>query len=149
MDGPSALADQFRDYGENHRDLADRVPEIIDRGVEQTAREAFGDSQQYVPVDTGALKQSGEVRRLSTGRFEIRYTEDYALAVETGIEESYTVHGDPLAFEVDGVTVFAQKAKIPPRDGVWYLKRAVEEHRDDHPRNIAAEYRHALTQIFR
>ena len=151
MDGPSALADQFRDYADKHRTLADRIPAILDRGVEQTAREAFRDSQQYVPVDEGDLKQSGKVRRLSTGRWEIRYTEDYAVAVERG-HGGYTVTPDTaeaLRFEIDGTVVYAQKAEIPPRDGVWYLKRAVEEHRTDHPRNIGSEYQHALTQIFR
>lgn len=151
MEGPSSLASQLRDHADRHRQLADTIPQIMDRGVERTAREAFGGSQEYVPVDEGDLKRSGELRRLGTARFEIRYTEDYAVAVERG-HSGYTVtptDAEALRFEVDGVTVFAQKAEIPPRDGVWYLKRAVEEYRDDHPRNIGAEYRRVLDRIFR
>lgn len=150
MKGFDSFASQTRSLGNDYRRLAERIPSILDRGVEASARAAFGDSQQYVPVDTGDLKQSGQLNHLSTAQYEILYTEDYAAAVETG-HKTYTVrpvNAEALRFEVNGVVVYAQKADIPETEGVWYLKRAVEENRESVPRNISAEFNHAANQIF-
>lgn len=67
-------------------DLMNRYDETIADVVTKSLRESLEavlteSKEQYVPIDTGFLKNSGGVRVEEDGRVIIEYTADYALAV--------------------------------------------------------------------
>lgn len=55
---------------------------------------AFTKSQEYVPVDTGHLKRSGDLKKISDKEYEITYTAPYAADVEFGTAEMIAAHGE-------------------------------------------------------
>lgn len=77
---------------------ADSVGDAVRDGYRDGLRDAvaagFERSQEEVPVDTGELKDSGEI--VDTGdTITFRYTADHAIPVEAGTSP-HTIEGNPL-----------------------------------------------------
>lgn len=72
--------------------LAKLAPELAKAALLQTAQDIYEVSQQLVPVDTGALKQSGGVDVVDSSTVRIGYGNDsdvqYAKYVEYGTSNS-------------------------------------------------------------
>lgn len=112
----------FPDLDRIQRALAQSGPEgvkIAARALRHEAQEAFANSQDEVPVDTGALKASGRVRP-ETGVFESGnevYVEltyggsatEYSIYVHENLEANHP-HGkakyleDPMSRQVVGIS---------------------------------------------
>jgi HK97 gp10 family phage protein len=72
--------------------LAELAPKLAKEALLQTAADVFDVSQQLVPVDTGALKQSGGVDVIDSSTVRVGYGDesqvDYAKFVEYGTSKS-------------------------------------------------------------
>lgn len=111
----------FPDLGRLQQALAQSGPQgvkVAARALRNEAQEAFANSQDEVPVDTGALKASGRIRP-ETGVFERGnevYVEltyggsatEYSIYVHENLEASHP-HGkakyleDPMVRQVNGI----------------------------------------------
>ena len=142
--------DDLREFARGSRSAARRADDAIDRGVKRTVDAVYADSQIHVPVKTGELRDSGTVRRIGPGEYEIRYTADHAIPVEKGSDPHVITPRDAeaLRFEVNGQVVYAAKVKHPGTSGVHFLGRAVDKHRDDLGKNIRYEFRRDLRIAF-
>lgn len=101
---------------EKSDDIGDAVTTGVQNGLRDAAQAGFAASQAAVPVDSGALKASGELVERGDGAVTFRYTADYAAAVEGGTEPHPIEpdDADVLAFEVeDGTTVFTTHVDHP------------------------------------
>jgi HK97 gp10 family phage protein len=98
----------------NLMQFATEAPQVIDAGVEETAKQVEATARGLVPIDTGALRTSIETfgaRGIGERTVEAGQSLDYAAHVEYG-------------------TV---KAPAQP-----FLTPAAEQHRADLPKNVAA-----------
>jgi HK97 gp10 family phage protein len=48
------------------------MPRAIDEGVEETAADVLDERDNLVPIDTGELLDSGTVRKVADGHYEVR-----------------------------------------------------------------------------
>lgn len=144
------LASDLREFARDSRTAARRVDAAIDRGVERFTEVVFTRSQSLVPVKTGALKESGEINRLGPGKFEIRYTADHAIPVERGVAARTIepVNADALRFVVNGEVVFARRVEQEARPGVFFLARAVDNHRDEFGDTLREELRREFRAVY-
>lgn len=68
-------------------EVAEEIKQKASEALLQTGQDIFAVSQQLVPVDTGALKQSGGVEVVSSSQIRVGYGNgpvNYALWVEYG-----------------------------------------------------------------
>jgi hypothetical protein len=106
-------------------DVADRVTTGVDQGIIDAAFSGYERSQDAVPVDTGELRDSGELVVEDTpGEVTFRYTAAHAMPVEAGTEPHPITpdDADVLAFEVDGEQVFAQRVAHPGTPAQPYMQ---------------------------
>lgn len=69
-------------------ELKDKAEEAVEKGNEDLAKAIYNESQTLVPVDTGRLKRSGEIRQ-RTNSISILYTAPYAIWVHERVELSH------------------------------------------------------------
>ena len=100
------------------------VIEAIKRALHETGENAFHESQRIVPVDTGALKESGSIALLQEGLI-IRYTKEYASHVERGWEggkiwtSSFT--------RASGARVRGHFKNQSPREGRHFIEQSLKK----------------------
>jgi hypothetical protein len=108
---------------------AEGVVDGVQQGLVEAGRAGFKRSQEEVPVDTGALKESGELKVFRDGPVTFRYTADYALLVERGTDPHEITPSDAevLVFEGDdGETVFTSMVEHPGTDPQPYAQPGFE-----------------------
>jgi len=125
------------------KDIREKIKQDLILGLRRNADRIFNISQQtkkgFVPVDTGNLKRSGSVDYYSDGAV-ITYRASYAAVVEHGAEAheefvkgfAYTKRhakrkGKKRKPGTTKVVVKAHIRRMPKREGVYYLARAVQE----------------------
>jgi HK97 gp10 family phage protein len=135
-------ADEFAEFAEGLRDVADNLDEAIDEGVKTTAFQIEGTAKRRAPVDTGALRAGIEARRLTIAEWVVGAKTEYATAVEFGTAPHVIEadQADALAFTgQDGELVFRQRVEHPGTPAQPFLRPALAEHQSDLVENINAE----------
>jgi len=108
---------------------ADDIRAGVKRGLRAAARTGFERSQPLVPVDTGALKESGELIEPADGVFSFGYSADHAIPVEAGTEPHPITpdEADALVFKGDdGETVFTTRVNHPGTDPQPFVRPGFE-----------------------
>ena len=100
------------------------VIEAIKRALHETGETAFIESQNVIPVDTGALKESGNFQAVGDGII-IRYTKEYASSVERGWEGGRVWTRDYL--RSDGVLVKGHYKNQSPREGRHFIEKSLRK----------------------
>ena len=100
------------------------VIEAIKRALHETGETAFIESQNVIPVDTGALKESGNFQAVGDGII-IRYTKEYASSVERGWEGGRVWTRDYL--RSDGVLVKGHYKNQSPREGRHFIEQSLRK----------------------
>ncbi|OYR66239.1 hypothetical protein DJ71_22120 [Halorubrum sp. E3] len=142
IDGFDDTADEFAEFAEGLRDVADNLDGAIDSGVETTAFQIEGTAKRIVSVDSGALRAGIEARRLSIGVWVVGAKSDYADDVEFGTAPHVIEadQADALAFMgQDGELVFRQRVEHPGTPAQPFLRPALAEHQSDLVENINDE----------
>lgn len=107
----------------------------VTRAMREMGRAIFMKSQGYVPVQTGALRDSGKYTE-QPGGFKIRYGKKYAARREFGIEAGrvikvrrHRVGGfvGPMGRRVAGAMRGPYSYQTKGESGAHYLQRAVDE----------------------
>lgn len=96
--------------------FADGIPKAIDAGTEETAAQVLDERDNLVPIDTGALLDSGTIRKVEDGHYEVREGDGLPDARAT-----YTEYGT---------------ARMPAQP---HMTPAAERCRTNLPRNVAAQ----------
>ena len=154
ISGFDELAEEFEDAADALEDAAgDDVKEAIDDGVETTTHAVYTSTQENVPVDTGDLRDSIEIRAMAERPLarQIVVTEDYARAVEYG-RGPVTItpnSGEYLWFEIDGRTIRTPRVEQEPRAANPYLRPSLNLHRSTLTQEIHQELRQTLRTAFR
>jgi len=91
-------------------EVSSRAFSSADNVAKKVAQDVYDKSQQYVPLDTGELKESGEIVQLKKGHYEVVYRAPHAFYVENNI---------PSPPENKNYTT--------PGTGPFYLTRAIDE----------------------
>lgn len=113
---------------EGPSDLGNKLTDGARAGLKQAVEEGFRVSQEKAPVDTGELKQSGEI--VDTGDvITFRYTADHALLVESGTEPHpiEPVDAEKLVFEIDGETIVTDHVDHPGTEPQPYVQPGFRE----------------------
>lgn len=90
--------------------VSSRAYSSADSVAKKVATDVYHKSQEYVPEDTGELRESGEVVQLKEGHYEVVYTAPHAFYLENNI---------PSPPE--------NKNYTRPGSGPFYLTRAIDE----------------------
>lgn len=101
----------------------------VRKGLLEAARAGFQHSQDLVPVDSGELKESGELIVEDEGdTITFAYSADHAILVEGGTEPHPITpdDADVLAFEVDGEQVFATHVDHPGTEPQPFMQPGFE-----------------------
>lgn len=154
ISGFDELAEEFEDAADALEDVAgDDVKEAIDDGVETTSYAVYTTTRQNVPVDSGDLRNSIELRAMAERPLarQIVVTEDYARAVEYGRGLVVITPNDApyLQFEIDGEVIRTQRVEQEPRPPDPYLRPSLNLHRSTLTREIHQELRQTLRKAFR
>lgn len=101
--------------------------------VARATRRTLNRSAVLVPVDTGYLRSTGQMKLGVRGplvRGEVEYTAEYAAAVHNG-RRALTIRpnrpGGRLRFQVGGKVVFARVVHQPARPARPFLSTALRE----------------------
>lgn len=124
------LAEQLEQVAEQAEASADLAPDAFDEDVQVSARSAMARAKRNVPVDTGRLRDSIEVRRRGPMNYAIGSDVAYAAYVEKGTAP-HVITGDPLHFYADGEEVFATRVEHPGTPAQPYLRPALRETRSE------------------
>ncbi len=113
-------------------DMGPLVAEIENLGLDVfvEAQQTLGDdAREAAPVDTGELRESLELVVNGGGTVvfgSIAFTAPQAGWTSEGTA-AHRVEGNPLVFEVGGVTIFATFADIPAYPGTHWFENAVND----------------------
>lgn len=148
LSGFAALSERFAEFAEDIGDARDDVDAAMDRGVEKTARDIGDAAQRRAPVDTGELRDSKRIRKLSDGRWEVAFTAQsdegfpYPQAVEYGRGPIVAEPGSALRFEIDGEVFYRQRVQAASPQP--FLRPALRQHRSELTENIREELRRTI-----
>ena len=96
--------------------LRNRVRQYGSRLAATAAADLLRDVDRDVPVDTGQLRGTGDVRRVGPTRWRIWFPARYASFTDTGNADAgrsiVPTRAKVLRFRVGGQTVFAQKVRL-------------------------------------
>ena len=111
------------------QDLAAEYPEVMDQALDDTADAMSLDAQRMVPVDTGRLRASINVKREFLIK-AIGTNVEYATDVEfgTGPHEIVAKNKKVLANKKKGI-IFGKKVKHPGSKPRPYMRPAFENNR--------------------
>lgn len=159
MPGNDFGADGFNDLARKLESFADRIETAstrlrasdadIDPAVERTARLVAGRAVELAPEDTGELKASNEVEKLSDGSWLVKFTADHAKPQEYGARPHPITpdEADALRFEWRGEIVFRQFVFHPGNEAQPFLRPALDEHEKVLPREIVDEIEDVLDDV--
>lgn len=90
-------------------------------------------ARDEVPVDTGRLRESHHVERLSAAEYRVAARTPYAVYVHEGTDpyDIVPVNAQALRFEVDGQVIFAQHVSHPGIQANPWMDRAAERARPE------------------
>ena len=104
------------------------VRRVINRAVEMTALEVWGNLAREAPVDHGRLAGSFQLEQVGDNQWRIVSGVDYALAVWEGTQPHRIepVNAQALRFEIAGEVIFAKWVDHPGTEGDDYPGRAFD-----------------------
>ncbi len=90
-------------------------------------------ARSEVPVDTGRLKESHHVEKMSEAEYLVAARTPYAVYVHEGTNphDIFPVNAQALRFEVDGQVIFAQHVRHPGTEANPWMDRASERARQE------------------
>lgn len=131
--------DEFEEFADELEALQDDITEAIDAGVELTAVQVEGSAKENAPVDTGALRASIRFEQISTARYIVGSSIDYADDVEFGTSPHVITPDEAEALRFpgeDGEPVFAMRVEHPGTPAQPFLRPALKEHESELVTNI-------------
>lgn len=106
----------FKDKG--LRTFAAGLPRAIDEGTAETAADVLDERDNLVPIDTGALLDTGTVRKVGEGHYEVREGDGLGDA-----RAHYTEYGTARAPAQPHMTPAAERSRAAlPRNVAARLK---------------------------
>lgn len=151
IDGFDEAAGDFAEFAEKLDEVATRLPNAIDSGVEKTATMVTGTAKANAPVDSGQLRQEIEWQRVELGFYEIISAAPHARAVEKGTSPHVITpdSADALAFEgQNGELVFRQRVEHPGTPAQPYLGPAMKQHQSELAENINEAINELFAEVF-
>lgn len=151
LTGFGDFADDLRDFADNTAEARRRLDPAINAAGREGAEAVYDQSQRDVPVDTGELKDSGEVFQRDDGVWIIRYTADHSVVVEEGGDPHIIEprDADALRFETEsGEVVYTMRVRHPGTKAQPYLGPAVDAERKQLPNRLLGAVEATFAEVF-
>lgn len=152
LTGFGDFADDLRDFADSTGEARRRLGPAINEAGGEGAESVSDQSQRDVAVDTGELKNSGEVFQREDGVWVIRYTADHSVVVEEGSDPHIIEpnDADALRFETDsGEVVYTMRVRHPGTEAQPYLGPAVDAEREKLPNRLLGAVEATFAEVFR